>query len=149
MKQRHHTPEKVMRKLAEADKLLAHGTTIEEVARHLEISEQTFHRWRNQNGGMKADDAKELRELAQGDAQLKKLWPRRSWTRPCSRRSTWELLTPDCRRRAVRALCTQFGVSERRTCRVVGQSKSTQRLAAPVPSDDELVSFPRLGGHRA
>ena len=37
------------------------------------------------------------------------------------------------------ALCTQFGVSERRACRVLGQPRSTQRLAAPVPSDDELA----------
>jgi len=57
MKQRRHTPEQVIRKLAEGEKLLAEGKTIEEVSRHLEISEQTWHRWRNQYGGMKADDA--------------------------------------------------------------------------------------------
>jgi len=37
------------------------------------------------------------------------------------------------------ALCEQFGVTERRACRVVGQPRSTQRLAPPVPSDDELA----------
>lgn len=73
MKQRRHTPEQVIRKLAEADKLLAQGKTIEEVARHLEISEQTFHRWRNQYGGMKADDAKRLKELEKENTRLKKL----------------------------------------------------------------------------
>ena len=73
MKQRRHTPEQVIRKLAEADKLLAQGKTIEEVARHLEISEQTFHRWRNQYGGMKADDAKRLKELEKENQRLKKL----------------------------------------------------------------------------
>jgi putative transposase len=44
MKQRHHTPEQVIRKLAEADKLLARDKDAEDVARHLEISPQTFHR---------------------------------------------------------------------------------------------------------
>ena len=73
MKQRRHTPEQVIRKLAEGDKLLAEGKTIEEVARHLEISEQTYHRWRNQYGGMKANDAKRLKELEQENARLKKL----------------------------------------------------------------------------
>jgi putative transposase len=73
MKQRHHTPEQVIRKLAEADKLLAQGKTIEEVARHLEISEQTFHRWRNQYGGMKADDAKRLKELERENQRLKRI----------------------------------------------------------------------------
>jgi putative transposase len=73
MKQRRHTPEQVIRKLAEGDKLLAEGKTIEEVARHLEVSEQTWHRWRNQYGGMKANDAKRLKELEKENARLKKL----------------------------------------------------------------------------
>jgi putative transposase len=73
MKQRHHSPEQVIRKLAEADKLLAQNKSVEEVARHLEISEATFHRWRNQYGGMKADDAKELRELRKENSRLKKI----------------------------------------------------------------------------
>ena len=73
MKQRRHTPEQVVRKLAEGDKLLAEGKTIEEVSRHLEISEQTWHRWQNQYGGMKADDAKRLKELEKENARLKKL----------------------------------------------------------------------------
>ena len=69
MKRRHHTPEQVIRKLAEGEKLLGEGKTIDEVVRHLEITESTWHRWRNQ----KADDAKELRELRKENAQLKKL----------------------------------------------------------------------------
>ncbi len=73
MKQRHHSPEQVIRKLAEADKLLAQGKSTEEVARHLEISEATLHRWRNQYGGMKADDAKELKELRRENGRLKKI----------------------------------------------------------------------------
>ena len=73
MKQRRHTPEQVIRKLAEGEKLLAEGKTIEEVSRHLEISERTWHRWRNQYGGMKADDAKRLKELEKENQRLKKL----------------------------------------------------------------------------
>ena len=73
MKRRRHTPEQIIRKLREADRLLAEGKTVEEVARHLEISEQTYHRWRAQYGGMKADDAKRLRELERENGQLKKL----------------------------------------------------------------------------
>jgi putative transposase len=63
MKNRRHSPEQVIRELAEADRLLAQGESNEEVARHLEISEAIFHRWRDHYGWMKADDAKELREL--------------------------------------------------------------------------------------
>ena len=71
MKTRRHTPEQITRKLREADRLLAEGKTIPEVAKHLEISEQSFHRWRNQYGGMKADDAKRLRQLEKENRQLK------------------------------------------------------------------------------
>ena len=73
MQHRRHTPEQVIRKLREADKLLAEGADIATVARHLEVSEQTYHRWRNQYGGMKADDAKRLKELERENGQLKRI----------------------------------------------------------------------------
>ena len=73
MKRRRHTPEQVIRKLREADRLLAEGKDVAEVARHLEISEPTYHRWRDQFGGMKADDAKRLKELERENARLKKI----------------------------------------------------------------------------
>ena len=71
MRQRRHTPEQIVRKLREAERLQADGADIATVARHLEISEQTFHRWRNQYGGMKADDGKKLKELEKENARLK------------------------------------------------------------------------------
>ncbi len=73
MKRRRHTPEQIVRTLAVGDKLLGEGKTIEEVCRELEVTESTFHRWRNQFGGMKADDAKRLRELERENARLKKI----------------------------------------------------------------------------
>jgi putative transposase len=73
MKRRRHTPEQIVRLLAEGEKLIGEGKTNEEVARHLEITESTWHRWRNQYGGMKADDAKELRELRRENQRLKKI----------------------------------------------------------------------------
>ena len=73
MKQRHHTPEQAIRKFAEGEKLLGQGKSLEEVARHLEITESTWHRWRNQYGGMKADDVKRLKELERENARLKKI----------------------------------------------------------------------------
>src|SRR6202049_805810 len=70
---RRHTPEQVIRKLREADKLMAEGADIAAVARHLQVSEQTYHRWRNQYGGMKADDAKRLKELERENGRLKRI----------------------------------------------------------------------------
>ena len=51
--------------------MLGEGKTIPEVAKALEVSENTYHRWRNQYGGMKADDAKRLKELERENARLK------------------------------------------------------------------------------
>lgn len=73
MKRRRHTPEQVIRKLREADRMLGEGKTIPEVAKALEVSENTYHRWRNQFGGMKADDAKRLKELERENATLKRI----------------------------------------------------------------------------
>jgi len=71
MKRRRHTPEQIIRKLREAERMLGEGKTIPEAARELGISEQTFHRWRNQYGGMKADDVKRLKELERENSSLK------------------------------------------------------------------------------
>lgn len=73
MKNRRHTPEQIIRKLAEGDKLLNEGQTVEEVARHLEITDATWYRWKNEYGGMKADDAKKLKELEKENGRLKKI----------------------------------------------------------------------------
>ena len=68
-----HSAEQIIRKLREADAMLAAGQTIGQVVQTLAISEQTFHRWRNQYGGMKAEEAKRLKELEQENKRLKKL----------------------------------------------------------------------------
>ena len=73
MKRRRHTSEQIIRKLREADRLLAQGSEVPEVAKQLEISEATYHRWRAQYGGLKADDAKRLKELQAENTRLKRL----------------------------------------------------------------------------
>jgi len=73
MKQHRHTPEQVIRKLREGERLLADGKDLTEVLRQLEISEATWNRWRNQYGGMKANGAKRLRELEVENGRLKTL----------------------------------------------------------------------------
>ena len=68
-----HTPEQVVRKLTQADRLLREGKDVADVCRELQVSEQTYYRWRNQFGGLKADDAKKLKELERENATLKRL----------------------------------------------------------------------------
>ncbi len=71
MKSKRHSPEQVIKKLAEGDKLLNEGATVAEVARNFGITETTWHRWKNQYGGMKALDAKRLKELEAENKRLK------------------------------------------------------------------------------
>jgi transposase-like protein len=52
---------------------LAEGIGIPEVAKALEVSEATYHRWRAQFGGMKADDVKRLKELERENQTLKRI----------------------------------------------------------------------------
>ena len=73
MKRRRHTPEQIVRKLREADRMLGEGQELPEVVKQLEVSEATYHRWRAQYGGMKADDVKRLKELELENARLKRI----------------------------------------------------------------------------
>jgi transposase-like protein len=65
-KQRRHTPEQIIRKLAEGNKLLAGGMSIEEVCRKFGIAESTWHRWLSRY-------AKRLKELEEENARLKRM----------------------------------------------------------------------------
>jgi putative transposase len=73
MKRHRHTPEQAVRKIREGERLLNEGQDLAEVLRLLEITEATFNRWRNQYGGMKADEAKRLKTLESENQRLKKL----------------------------------------------------------------------------
>lgn len=73
MKGKKHSPEQIIKKLREADAMIAGGKTVGQVCQALEISEQTLSRWRNQYGGMKSEEAKRLKELDEENKRLKKL----------------------------------------------------------------------------
>ena len=73
MARKRHTPDQILAKLRDADVLLAQGQSVPDIARKLEVSEQTYHRWRNQFGGMKGEEMKRLKELERENAQLKRL----------------------------------------------------------------------------
>lgn len=72
-KRKRHSPEQIIAKLREADGMLAGGVSVGQVCQRLEVSEATLHRWRQQYGGMKAGEAKRLKELEQENARLKRI----------------------------------------------------------------------------
>jgi putative transposase len=72
-RRKRHSAEQVIRKLRDADAMLDAGKSVGEVVQALEVSEATLHRWRNQYGGMKSEEAKRLKELEEENKKLKRL----------------------------------------------------------------------------
>jgi putative transposase len=72
-RRKRHSPEQIVKKLRDAEAMLNAGKELAVVLQTLEVSEATYHRWRNQYGGMKAEEAKRLTQLEQENARLKKL----------------------------------------------------------------------------
>jgi putative transposase len=90
-----HSPEQIVRKMMAADRLLAEGKDTAAVCRELGVSEATYHRWRNQFGGLKAEDAKRLKDLERENSPSNAFSPMRSWRRRRSRRSRGETSRPE------------------------------------------------------
>ncbi len=72
-RRRRHSPEQIVKKLRDADAMLNAGKDLAAVLQALEVSEATYHRWRNQYGGMKAEEAKRLKELEEENRRLKEI----------------------------------------------------------------------------
>jgi len=70
---RRYTAEQIVAKLREAEKLQGQGLTIPAVCKRLQVSEQTFYRWRTKYGALKEDEAQRLKALEQENARLKRI----------------------------------------------------------------------------
>jgi putative transposase len=89
-----HNPEQVVRKLTAADRLLAEGKDTAAVCRELGVSDASYHQWRNQFGGLKAEDAKRLKDLKRRTRPSDGCWPMPSWRRTRCGRSRRETFRP-------------------------------------------------------
>ena len=73
MAKKRHSSEQIIRKLREAELELAKGQSIATVCKKLEITDQTYYRWRKEYGGLRVDQARRLRELERENARLKRI----------------------------------------------------------------------------
>jgi transposase-like protein len=73
MKRKRHTESQIIAKLRQGEAERAGGATIEAVCKRLEISTQTYLRWRERYGGMQVDQVKRLRELEHENGRLKRI----------------------------------------------------------------------------
>lgn len=67
------TPEQIVARLRDAEKMQGQGSTIPQVCKKLGVSEQTFYRWRSKYGALKEDEAIRLKTLEQENARLKRI----------------------------------------------------------------------------
>lgn len=72
MKKR-YTETQIVSKLRQADVLIGKGTSVPEVCREIDVSQQTYYRWRQKYGGMSPEMVKELKELQKQNARLKRI----------------------------------------------------------------------------
>jgi len=72
-RRKRHSPEQIVLKLRDADAMLNAGQDLAAVLQALEVSEATYHRWRNQYGGMKSAEARRLKALEEENKRLKQL----------------------------------------------------------------------------
>ncbi len=73
MAKRKHTPEQIISKLREAEVEQAKGQPIKAVCKKLQITEQTYYRWRKEYGGLRMDQARRFKQLEKENVRLKKL----------------------------------------------------------------------------
>jgi putative transposase len=72
-RRKRHSPEQIVKKLRDADAMLAAGKDVAAVLQALEVSESTLERWRKQYGGMKSEEAVRLKKLEDENKRLKQL----------------------------------------------------------------------------
>ena len=73
MTRRSYRPEQIIKKLREVEVLLSQGSTVGEAARKIEVTEQTYYRWRREYGGMRIEQVKRLKEFEKENTRLKRL----------------------------------------------------------------------------
>ena len=73
MPQKRHTVDQIVAKLRKAETERGKGKKVPDVCKLLEITEQTYYRWRQKYGGMKPEMAKQLKTLEKENARLKKM----------------------------------------------------------------------------
>ena len=73
MARKRFTPEQIIAKLREAEVLIAQGQSVAQACKRIEVTEQTYYRWRREYVGLKLDQARKMKELEKENARLRRL----------------------------------------------------------------------------
>ena len=80
MARRKYTPEQIISKLREVEVALAQGATVALAVRDIEVTEQTYYRWRREYGGLTVEQAKRLKELEKENLRPRRAVSASPWT---------------------------------------------------------------------
>jgi len=72
MPRKRHTPEEIVAKLRQVDALASQGQSVADAVRAIGVTEVTYHRWRQEYGGLKTDQVRRLKELETENARLRR-----------------------------------------------------------------------------
>lgn len=115
------------------------GAKVDDLCRRHGISTATFYAWRKKFGGMEASDAKRLREFEAENAKLKRTVAEQMLDMTAMKELlAKKLVKPVAKRKALGFLMSEMGLSERRSCRIVGLARSVQQYRS-VPRNDAAV----------
>ena len=146
MAKRKYSPEQIINKLRAIELSIAQGDTVEQSCRKAAINVQTYYRWRSRYGGMTIAEAKENKRLREENKRLKHAVADLTLDNQVLKEAaSGNLVSPERRRKCVDHVRAIFKVSERRACRVLGQSRRTQRyIPKPDPEEDNLTAEIRM-----
>ena len=147
---RRHTPEQVIAKVRQGQKMLNDGHPMIEVVKELQVTEATWVpvaepvRVREERRGVQTDqgagEGERATQTAAGGEGTGHRHPQRG--------GQGKILSPEPRRRAVRMAVEKFGASERFACKILGQNRSAFRKKKPDTSFEENTASRRPTRHR-
>ncbi|MCB1641657.1 MAG: IS3 family transposase, partial [Xanthomonadales bacterium] len=141
MARKRYTPEQIIGMLREAEVRLSQGEKVGAISRSLGISEQSYYRWRREYGGLKVSQARRLKDLEKENQRLRKAVSDLTLDALILKEGCrGKVLSPSRRRLAINHVQEALGVSQRRTCKVVGQHRSTQRKLPTPPADEKPLT---------
>lgn len=111
---------------------------IADLCRKLGIAEATFYRWKKPYGGLEPDEVRELKQLREENAKLKRLLADLSLDKVMLQDIAPKVVSVSQRKAAARVLLSDYGISERRACRLVELSRKTFRYRSIRPSQEAL-----------
>ncbi|WP_445322699.1 IS3 family transposase [Roseobacter sp. HKCCD7870] len=133
-------PEEIVSRLRQVEVLMGQGMARLDAIRQIGVVEQTYYRWRKQYGGMGVDQLKELKKLQKENEQLRRAISDLTLDKLILKEAApGKLLSPARRRACIDHVRSQFQVSERRACRVLGQHRSTQRHIPKGRADEDRL----------